>query len=92
MLAGLSGGAIGAAGGGAISFLAVSSKSCDFGTVAVVMVGATGGAIGLLVGARLRHGRTHPHENRNRSRRTLTKKPNHLTFTSRCLGATAPRP
>jgi len=50
MLAGLSGGAIGAAGGGAISFLAVSSKSCDFGTVAVVMVGATGGAIGLLVG------------------------------------------
>lgn len=50
MLAGLSGGAIGAAGGGAISFLAAGSKSCDFETIAIVIVGAAGGAIGLLVG------------------------------------------
>ena len=50
MLAGLSGGAIGAAGGGAISFFTASSKSCDFETIAIVMVGTAGGAIGLLVG------------------------------------------
>ena len=37
MLAGLSGGAIGAAGGGAISFFASSSKSCDFDTVAIII-------------------------------------------------------
>ncbi len=43
-------GAIGAAGGGAISFLAASSKSCDFETIAIVMIGTAGGAIGLLVG------------------------------------------
>jgi len=50
MLAGLSGSAIGAAGGGAIGFFAASSKSCDFETIAIVLVGAAGGAIGLLVG------------------------------------------
>ncbi len=50
MLAGLSGGAIGAAGGGAISFFTASAKSCDFETIAIVMVGTAGGAIGLLVG------------------------------------------
>ena len=50
MLAGLSGGAIGAACGGAISFLAASSKSCDFETIAIVIVGAVGGAIGVLLG------------------------------------------
>jgi len=50
MLAGLSGGAIGAIGGGAISFLAASSKSCDFVAIAVILIGAAGGAIGLLVG------------------------------------------
>lgn len=50
MLAGVSGGAIGAACGGVISFFAASSKSCDFETVAIVIVGAVGGAIGLLVG------------------------------------------
>ena len=50
MLAGLSGGAIGAAGGGAISFFAASSKSCDFEAIAIVLVGAAGGALGLLVG------------------------------------------
>ncbi len=50
ILAGLSGGAIGAAAGGAISFLAAGSKSCDFEIVAIVIVGAVGGAIGLLVG------------------------------------------
>ncbi len=50
ILAGLSGGAIGAAGGGAVSFFAASSMSCDFEAVAIFMVGAVGGAIGLLVG------------------------------------------
>ncbi len=50
MLAALSGGAIGAAGGGAISFFAASSQSCDFETVAIVLVGAVGGVIGILVG------------------------------------------
>ena len=50
MLAGLSGGAIGAAGGGAISFFTASSKSCDIETIAIVLVGTVGGAIGLLVG------------------------------------------
>ena len=50
MLVGLSGGAIGAAGGGVSSFFIASSKSCDFETIAIVLVGAAGGAIGLLVG------------------------------------------
>ncbi len=50
MLAGLSGGAIGATGGGAISFFAASSKSCDFVAIAIFLVGAAGGAIGLLAG------------------------------------------
>ncbi len=51
MLASLSGGAIGAAGGGAISFFAASSKSCDFEAIAIVLVGAAGGALGLLAGS-----------------------------------------
>jgi len=50
MLAGLSGGAIGAAAGGVISFFAASSKSCDFETIAIVVAGAVGGAIGMLAG------------------------------------------
>ena len=50
MLTGLTGGVIGAAGGGSISFFAASSKSCDFVAIAIIMVGAAGGAIGLLAG------------------------------------------
>ncbi len=50
MLAGLSGGAIGATGGGAISFFAASSKSCDFVAIGIFLVGAVGGAVGLLAG------------------------------------------
>ena len=50
MLAGLCGGTIGAAAGGATSYFGSSSKSCEFESIAIVMVGAIGGAIGLLVG------------------------------------------
>ena len=51
ILAGLSAGAVGAAGGGTISFFAASSKSCDFDTMAIVLVGAVSGAIGLILGS-----------------------------------------